>query len=64
MGSGAGLPLCPLEEAFSELLFQFQDLLAERRLGDMALLRRAGEVSRAGHRDGVAELMHFHRRIL
>jgi hypothetical protein len=53
-----------VEEALPELLLQLQDLLAERRLGDMALLRRAGEVPRAGHRNGIAELVHFHRNFL
>jgi hypothetical protein len=40
------LPLGSIEEPLPKLLFKFQDLLAERRLGNMALLGRTGKIPR------------------
>ena len=46
----------PVEEFVPDLLFQIQNLLAERRLADVCALGRAGEISRVSNSDSVAEL--------
>ena len=61
MGSYLGFALCAVEETLPEFLFELQNLLAERGLRDMALLRSARKIPRSGHRDGIAKLVHFHR---
>ena len=49
-----------VEQRRAELGLQLADLLADRRLGDVQLLGRAGEVQMAAHRLEVGELMDFH----
>ena len=46
-----------VEKLVADLAFQIQDLLAERRLGDMATFRGPREVARFGDGDEVAELV-------
>ena len=50
-----------LEQLGAELGLEPPDLVRERRLRDVKLLRRAGEVAMAGHRLGVHELAQLHR---
>ena len=49
-----------VEEAFAELFLELLDLLAERGLGDMALLGVAREIACPGHGDDVTQLLEFH----
>ena len=49
-----------VEEAFAQLLLELLDLLAERGLGNVALLGGAREVARPGHGDDVTQLLEFH----
>ena len=51
---------CALEQLGAELRLELPDLMRERRLGDVELLGRAGEVAVAGDRLGVAELTNLH----
>src|SRR5205085_2040072 len=53
-----------LEQRPAQLLFEFDDLLAERRLGHEALGRCPREVGLVRHGHEVAELVQFHRRAL
>jgi len=50
----------PVEEAATELGFELQDLLRERRLRDVAALGGAGEGAGVGDGGEVAELVEFH----
>ena len=54
------LALRAREEFFAQFVLQFDDLLAQRGLGHVALLRRPAEIFRAGHREKVAQLMELH----
>ena len=53
-----------LEELRAELGLEPPDLVRERRLGDVELLRGAGEVAMPGDRLGVDELAQLHRSIV
>jgi len=50
-----------VEEAGAEFVFEFEDLLRERRLRDVGLLGGAGEGAGIGDSAEVAELVEFHR---
>jgi hypothetical protein len=52
--------LAPEQES-AELVLQLLDGAGERRLGDVTLLGRAGEVQGLAYREEVADLMHLHR---
>ena len=54
------LPARPLEERIADLLLQFADLLAERRLGDVQRLRRPREVLMIRDGDEIREVTQFH----
>ena len=53
-----------LEQLHAQLDLELPDLLRQRRLGDVKLLRRAREVPVAGDGLGVAELAQLHRRLI
>jgi hypothetical protein len=53
-----------VEEARAELIFQLENLLGKRRLGDMRLFRGAAERAGFGHRAEVTKLVKFHRLCL
>ena len=53
-----------LEQLGAELGLEPADLVRERRLGDVKLLGRAGEMAVAGDRLGVDELAKLHRPIV
>src|SRR4029077_11492794 len=50
----------PVEQAGAELVFEFEDLLRKRWLGDVGLLGRAAEGAGFGDGAKVAELVQFH----
>jgi len=50
-----------VEEASAEFVFQFEDLLRKRRLGNVRLFCGAAERAGFGHGAEVAELVEFHR---
>jgi hypothetical protein len=56
--------LHPIEQPLAQLVFQLLNLLAERRLGNVAFFGGAGEIARARHRHHVTKLVHFHRQRL
>ncbi len=56
------LPARPLEERIADLLLQFADLLAERRLRDMQRLRRPREMLMIRDSDEIREVTQFHPR--
>ena len=58
LGRGALTP----EQIAPELAFELADGAGEGRLGDVAFLGGTGEIERPGHREEVADLMHFHGR--
>ena len=49
-----------MEEGTAQLVFQLHDRPRQRRLGDVALLRRPREVELLRHRQKIADLMHLH----
>ena len=53
-----------VKEPLPQFLFQLLNLLAQRRLGNVALLGGTGEVSGPCHGDHVTKLLHFHRQCL
>ena len=62
--SPSAVRLAPVARAAQErsahLPLQLADLVAERRLRDVAFRRGAGEAARAGHRVEIAQLVQFH----
>src|SRR5882762_6545506 len=52
------------EEARAEFVFQFEDLLGKRRLGNVRLFRGAAERGGFRHRTEVTKLVKFHRLCL
>ena len=60
VGQVSEVALAPEQEP-AELVLQLLDCAGERRLGDVTLLGRAGEVQGLAYREEVADLMHFHR---
>jgi hypothetical protein len=52
------------KERDSEFVFQLTDLTAERRLGQMQLLRRLAEVQALSHRDEIPSVTQFHAGIV
>ena len=59
IGEANGTPEA-VEQASSELVFELEDLLGERRLRDMRLLGRTAEGAGFGDGAEVAELVKFH----
>ena len=53
-----------VEEACAELIFQFENLLRERRLGDVGLFGGAGERARVGDGAKVAKLVEFDTAVI
>ena len=53
-----------IEEARAELIFQLEDLLRKRRLGNVRLFRGAAERAGFRHRAEVTKLVKFHRLCL
>jgi hypothetical protein len=53
-----------VEEADTQFVFKFKDLLGQRRLGDMRLLGGAAEGTGFGDGAKIAELVEFHKRSL
>ena len=51
------------EQVAAELVFELLDGARQRRLRDIALIRRTREILRACDRQKVADLVHFHREI-
>jgi hypothetical protein len=51
----------PVEQPFAQLTLELADLLAQRRLGHMALFRRPGKIAGPCDRDQVAQLLELHR---
>ncbi len=49
-------PACPIEQRDTDLILELLDLPAERRLGDVQLLGRAGEIALPRNGDEIAEL--------
>jgi hypothetical protein len=49
-----------VEKAGAKLVFEFEDLLGKRRLGDVGLLGRAAEGASLGDGAKIAELVQFH----
>jgi hypothetical protein len=54
----------PLEESIANLRFQLLNLLAERGLGDAALVRGSTESASASHCHKIAQLVHLDRFFL
>ncbi|GAA2778273.1 hypothetical protein GCM10020219_056910 [Nonomuraea dietziae] len=52
------------EQSHAQFLFQFGDLLAERRLPHALAKRGPAEVELFGQRDGVAQLLEIHRQTI
>ena len=59
IGQMRQLALAAQQQA-AKLLFELLDRAGQRRLRDMALLGRAGEIQRVGDRQKIADLMHLH----
>jgi hypothetical protein len=59
-----GFPGQAMEKFVSHLLLEIDNLLAERRLGDVRSFRGTGEVSRFSNGYDVAKLAYFHRSFL
>jgi len=53
-----------VEEACAELIFQFENLLGERRLGDVGLFGGTGERARVGDGAKVAKLVEFDTAVI
>jgi len=51
-----------VEEAGAELVFQLENLLRKRRLGNVRLFGGAAERAGLGHGAEVAELVEFHKK--
>jgi len=50
----------PAKQIAAQLLLELPDGAGQRRLGDVALLRSAGEIQRARYRKEITHLVHFH----
>src|ERR1043166_9244928 len=55
-----GVSTLAVEQQAAQLLLEQLDGAGQRRLGDVALLGRAGEVELVCHRQKIADLMHLH----
>ena len=56
-----GVAAFAVEQRAAELMLELLDGAGQRRLADVALLRRAREIQRVGKRNEIAHLLHFHR---
>jgi hypothetical protein len=62
--SDADAPSQTVEEPRSQIFFELEDLLRERRLSNFAALRGTAEAAGFGDRTDIPQLMEFHRKIL
>lgn len=56
--------LASLQQRLAHFLLELSDLVAERRLGDVAALGGPGKAVAVGHGDQITELLDFHRQHL
>jgi hypothetical protein len=54
--------LVPHKQGYSEVIFKLANLAAERRLGNVELLRRFTEIQILGDRKKIPDVTQFHKR--